>query len=349
MKSRQHILIAPLNWGLGHATRCIPIIDALLERGFKISLASDGRALALLKKEYPDLATFELPGYEVRYFGNSMTWSIARQLPKIALAVFKEKKAIRKIVESQGIDLIISDNRYGCRSSLCKNIFISHQINIAIPYQHLENLVNKINHYFIKLFDECWIPDFAGTKSLAGKLSNTQLPYQHVGPLSRFKKSTLKKEYDVIAVLSGPEPQRSILEEKIITQLQQVNIKALIVQGKTETLEQREINHQIKIVSFLTSRALNEAILKSEIVIARSGYSTIMDLVALGKKAILIPTPGQTEQEYLAKRLMKQQRFYFQQQDALDLKTALEQADKFIPCTLDSTRQNLLEEVLNKL
>jgi len=237
LKSRQHILIAPLNWGLGHATRCIPIIDALLERGFKISLASDGRALALLKKEYPDLATFELPGYEVRYFGNSMT----------------------------------------------------------------------------------------------------------------FKKSTLKKEYDVIAVLSGPEPQRSILEEKIITQLQQVNIKALIVQGKTETLEQREINHQIKIVSFLTSRALNEAILKSEIVIARSGYSTIMDLVALGKKAILIPTPGQTEQEYLAKRLMKQQRFYFQQQDALDLKTALEQADKFIPCTLDSTRQNLLEEVLNKL
>lgn len=324
LNQQKRILVAPLNWGLGHASRCIPIIENLVQLGAAVMLASDGRALALLKKEFPQLPAFELPGYDVRYEGNSMVWNIATQLPKISRAIYNEKKVIKQLITSHKIDMIISDNRYGCRSSRCENIFITHQINIAIPNLSLGLIVNKINHHFINYFDQVWIPDFEGKNSLAGKLSSTKKSYTYIGSLSRFKRKKVEKIYDLIVVLSGPEPQRSILETKIIAQLKTLAIKAVIVQGKTERQETTMLNDQLKIISFLTSKALNEMILQSNIVIARSGYSTIMDLVALGKKAILVPTPGQTEQEYLAERLLEQGRFYFQTQDQLNIKKALE-------------------------
>ena len=323
MNQKPCILITPLNWGLGHATRCIPIINSLVESGIKVCLASDGRALSLLKEEYPGLTAYELPGYNVRYEQTGMIWNIAKQLPKISRAILAERKAVKKIVKAKSVDVIISDNRYGCRSKQTKNIFITHQINIAIPNRRLEIISNKINHHFINLFDECWIPDFEGEESLAGKLSDTSADHQYIGPLSRFQYAGLKKEHDLIAVLSGPEPQRSILEKKIIEQLKELPLKSLIVQGKTEIMQRSNLSENLSLVSFLTSRDLNEAILKSELVIARSGYSTIMDLVALQKKAILIPTPGQTEQEYLAARLSAQKIFYCQEQEELDIKKAL--------------------------
>jgi uncharacterized protein (TIGR00661 family) len=343
------ILITPLNWGLGHATRCIPIIDKLIELGAEVLLASDGRALSLLEKEYPDLETFKLPGYEVRYEGAGMIWNIAKQLPKISRAILAERKVIKEIVKEENIDIIISDNRYGCRNKLTKNIFITHQINIAIPNRRLEIITNKINYHLINLFDKCWIPDFEGNQSIAGNLSKSEADHLYIGPLSRFVFKTSIKEYDLIAVLSGPEPQRSILEEKIIAQLKLLNIKTLIVQGKTEKSKQVDITKNIRIVSFLTSRDLNAAILKSDIVLARSGYSTIMDLAALRKKAILIPTPGQTEQEYLAKRLSEQHIFFSQKQEDFDLKLALKESDKFSGFQSLEQNQNLLDKTLHNL
>lgn len=323
MSKALRILVAPLNWGLGHATRCIPIIDQLIELGAEVMLASDGRALSLLEKEYPDLMTFELPGYNIRYHKQRMILNIARQLPKITKAIHLEKKVIKKLVKHANIDVIISDNRFGCRSKTTRNIFITHQINIAVPNRFLEKMTNQINNYFIQQFDECWIPDFKGAHSLAGKLSESNAGHLYIGPLSRFEFRESDKEYDLIAVLSGPEPQRSILEEKVISQLEKLEIKALIVQGKTEKLRQQDLSKNIRIVSYLTTHLLNEAILKSEILLARAGYSTIMDLVFLQKNAILIPTPGQTEQEYLADRLADQGVFYTQKQEELDIEKAL--------------------------
>jgi uncharacterized protein (TIGR00661 family) len=349
LNRKPRILISPLNWGLGHATRCIPIIDTLIELGAEVFLASDGRALALLEKEYPDLVAFPLPGYNVRYEGTGMIWNVAKQLPKISRAILAERKAINKIVKKEKIEIIISDNRYGCRNKQTKNIFITHQINIAIPNRRLEIITNKINYHFINLFDECWIPDFEGTQSLAGKLSETKADHLYIGPLSRFEFKESKKEYDLIAVLSGPEPQRSILEEKIIGQLKNLDIKTLIVQGKTEKKEEVDITKNIRMVSFLTSRDLNAAILKSDIVLARSGYSTIMDLAALRKKAILIPTPGQTEQEYLAERLSAKQLFYHQKQEDFDLKSALKESEKFLGFEALNLKQNLLQKALHAL
>lgn len=349
MEKVPNILITPLNWGLGHATRCIPIIHALIRLGANIFLASDGRALALLKKEFPDIPAFELPGYKVRYDSASMVRNIALQLPKISSAIYKEKKKVKQIVQTEQIDIIISDNRYGCRNKYCKNIFISHQINIAIPNRRLEIITNKINHHFINFFDECWIPDFAGTSAIAGKLSQTDKAYEYLGPLSRFHYQELPKEYDIIAVLSGPEPQRSFFEKKIIQQLKPLSLKALIVQGKTEKIERVKLSEHLSMVSYLTSDALNLAMLKSSIIIARSGYSTIMDLVVLGKPAILIPTPGQTEQEYLAARLHQKGLFYTHTQKALELKKALKVIKNFNGYSTANTNFSLIDFLEKKL
>lgn len=324
MKKIKRILVTPLNWGLGHATRCMPIIDQMLKMGHEVILASDGRSLALLNAEYPNLKCFRLPAYDIRYDGRGMIWTIGRQLPKISKAVFLERKAVSQIVNAEKIDVIISDNRYGCRNRRTKNIFITHQINISIPNRVLEIVTNKINHQFIRRFDECWVPDIAGPDSLAGKLSESELDIQYIGPLSRFQKYNCPIEYDLIAVLSGPEPQRTKLEEIIIEQVLQSSLRVLIVQGKTEAIEDRQLSKSVRMVSFMKAKALNEAILKSRLVLARSGYSTIMDLAVLGKQAILVPTPGQTEQEYLSDRLMKAGFFYSQNQNELNLEKAME-------------------------
>lgn len=349
MKKPLRILIAPLNWGLGHATRCIPIINELCAMGMDVLLASDGRSLALLREEYPDLPSFELPGYNVKYKGSSMTWNIARQLPKISAAIFAERKKVKQLVSTHGIDIIISDNRYGCRNKACKNIFISHQINLAIPNPGLEILTNEINQQFINRFDECWIPDFEGAKSLAGKLSDGRPKDRYIGPLSRFQIKEVDKQYDIIVVLSGPEPQRTILEEKLIHQLSGIDRKILLVQGKTEEYKETLLTENISVISFLPAKSLNEAILASDLIIARSGYSTIMDLVALHKKAILIPTPGQTEQEYLAERLMSQKFFFCQNQDELNLSEALEKVEQYAGFQNISLPATLLQETLHNL
>ena len=325
MKRPKRILVAPLNWGLGHASRCIPIINELLQKEFEVILASDGRSLQLLQKEFPKLQTIELPPYDIQYSTENMVFNIACQIPKILFAVWKENRLIKKIAKKEKINIIISDNRYGCKNDQTKNIFITHQVNIIIPFKPLEWITNKINHFLINQFDECWIPDFKGEKSLAGRLSKSDQikNVKYLGLLSRMIKINTHKKYDIIAVISGPEPQRTKFEELIIKELKPVEKKCLIIQGITNVEKHFQINDNIEVISYLNSKGLNVAIESSELVICRSGYSSIMDLMALGKKAILVPTPGQTEQEYLAERLINQGNFQTQNQRSFSIQNAI--------------------------
>lgn len=335
MKINKNILIAPLNWGLGHATRCIPIIRELLRYPFiTVLLASDGRALKLLRQEFPTLIALELPAYQIHYRSTNMIWNIAGQVPKILRAIYQERQVIKQLVKDYEIDLIISDNRYGCYHPAVRSIFMTHQINLRIPFRPLEYLTNIFNHLWLKKFETVWIPDYEGKTNLAGSLSRSAGLEEvvYLGALSRFIKKNTPIKYDVTVVLSGPEPQRSILEQKIIEQAQNLPYQFLLVQGKTEIQQHFFIKKNVEVHSFLNSVALNEAILASKIVVARSGYSTLMDLMVLGKKAIFIPTPGQTEQEYLAATCqqinvstdLKSRQFYSQSQAALDLEEALQ-------------------------
>lgn len=323
MNASKNILVAVLNWGLGHATRCIPIINELERQGANVILASDGDALLLLQQEYPHLKTVELPPYNIHYKGNNMFLNIAPQVPKILKAIRLERKKLDSIIEEYKITTIISDNRYGMYHNAVFSVFLTHQLNIQIPNKWVESMVAKYNHYFIQKFDQCWVPDHASEPSLAGDLAhNTPLKNVHyLGPLSRMSKLSKKiKKQDVIVVLSGPEPQRTYLEEKIIAQAKLLPYHFLIVGGKPKTMEKKTLAFNIQWQSFMDARHLQTAISESDVVIARSGYSTVMDLVAMGcSKVLLVPTPGQSEQEYLATRLAKKGFCITENQDALDL------------------------------
>lgn len=344
------ILITPLNWGLGHATRCMPIIDALLEKGCEVIIGTDGRALHLLEKEYPTLEIIELPAYDISYRSNNMMRNIAPQLFKILKVIRKENIAVQKIVTEKGIDAIISDNRYGCYSKNVHSIFMTHQLNIKIPNRLVESGVAFFNQQLIQQFDECWIPDFEDeNNSLSGHLSHQHgmKKVTYLGGLSRFKYFETIKQYDILIILSGPEPQRTYLEEKLLKQAKSLNAKTLFVKGKTEENPEPQISGNVTILPFLTAKALNQAILESEIIITRSGYSTIMDLAALGSKAVLIPTPGQTEQEYLADYFHKKRIFHTQSQDDFDLEQALMESQGFTGIKMQDS--NALLEAINQL
>ena len=337
MNRPKRILVAVLNWGLGHATRCIPIIQKLQAAGAKVFLASDGNALQLLEKEFPKLYCYELPSYGIRYPSKNMIWNMALQSPKMMRAILVEQRAVSTFVKQHNINIIISDNRYGCIHANCHNIFMTHQINLIIPNPTLQMLINSINNKLINRFDECWVPDWAGEENISGKLSHCTDRYnlKFIGPLSRMKRAatnsiSTEKIKNVIAVLSGPEPQRSYLEAQILAKAESLNdYKFLVVSGKVNAKQKTDLPAHIKHQPYLTSQALNDAIHKSDVIISRAGYSTIMDLVQLQKPAILVPTPGQTEQEYLAERFYKKKIFYTQNQDELDLRLALEEVQNY--------------------
>jgi len=332
------ILISPLNWGLGHAARCIPLIQAFIKNGAEVFIASDGGALQLLKKEFPKLKFFEIPGYNIDYAGKNATLTILRQSAKILKAVFREHEATEKIVEEANIDLVISDNRFGCFSKNCKSIFLTHQLNIISPNKILDKPVNLVNHTLMNNFDEIWVPDFHGKENLSGKLSHNfkSKKIRFIGPLSRMKKNDLGKKFDVIAVLSGPEPERTNFERKIFEQAIKMPQRFLVVRGMPERWEFFNLTENVEAVSFFTTNALNKAIANSDVLLSRSGYSTIMDLWKLEKPAILVPTPRQTEQEYLAEKFLKEGLYYAQKQNEFDLEKALEEVKNF--AGFDSSR-----------
>lgn len=332
MATKPRILVAPLDWGLGHAARCVPLIEESIRQGAEPVLASAGRAYAYLKAEFPGLELIELPAYNIRYYSGNMYWNMARQAPKLLRAAWREHRQLQRLVCQRKIDAVISDNRFGCFSSLVPCVFITHQLNIQVPAPPLRWLANRLNHWFIRRYDECWIPDRAGAESLAGELSRPHRrgsPSEcHIGLLSRLRPVEEEKEYDILALLSGPEPQRTRLEAMLIRQLKELPHKVLLVQGRTEREGRCQPATHIEVVSYLKAAELQSAVNRSTLVICRSGYSTLMDLAAMGKKALLIPTPGQTEQEYLARRMMELGYCPFQQQDNIflerDIREALE-------------------------
>jgi len=305
---KKRILVAPLNWGLGHATRCIPIINALLRYNYIPIIASDGIALDLLKKEFPKLTFDKLPSYNVTYSKKAslFKWKLLIDSPKLLNAINEEKKATKLLIEKHNIDGIISDNRLGISSKKVPSVFITHQLNVLSGSTTW--LSTKIHQKIIRKFNECWVPDNKHTPNLSGKLGhveNTSLPVKYLGPLSRFKKSKQLNNYKLMVLLSGPEPQRSLLEEKLLNELKSFNAPILFVRGVIEEKESiTKIDH-FTIYNFMKSEDLCLAINTSEVILSRSGYTTVMDLAKIGKKAFFIPTPGQFEQEYLAKMLDK--------------------------------------------
>ncbi|WP_298391788.1 glycosyltransferase [Flavobacterium sp.] len=318
----KNILVAPLNWGLGHATRCIPIIRELEKNGFTPILASDGVALALLKKEFPHLTALELPSYNIEYAkkGENFKWKLIKNSPKTISAILTEKQLVKKWIKEHQLIGIISDNRLGVHSKKVSSVFMTHQLTVLSGKTTW--ISSKLHQFFIKKFNECWVPDVNDIPNLTGKLGhlkNANLNIKYIGVLSRLEKKVVEKKYDLMILLSGPEPQRTILEEKLIKEIKNTDKKIVFVKGKVEKEQKLEQIENVSYYNFMQSEALEKTFNESEIVLCRSGYTTVMDLCKLEKKAFFIPTPGQFEQEYLAKKYKKEGLVPYSRQDRFKL------------------------------
>ena len=319
------LLIAPLNWGLGHTTRCIPIIRYLLQKNCQIWVAGNEEQLRLLLEEFPSINFIQLQGYKISYPANRSSFSlkIFTQIPGLLQSIASENRWLAKMQQKFQWDLLISDNRYGLHHPGLLTIFITHQLAIRSGINRLtDNLLRRINYHFINRFKECWIPDYESRLSLAGSLSHpAHLPgnEKYIGPLSRFTYTGNENASDLLVSISGPEPQRSIFEKIVLNQVSKIGGTVIIVRGKPGVESLPAVSKNVIIYNHLTGNELQTRIAGASIVLARSGYSTIMDLVMMQKKAILVPTPGQTEQEYLGAHLSKHKMFYVVEQDQLDL------------------------------
>jgi len=303
----KRVLVAPLDWGLGHATRSIPVVREAMKQDCDVLLAGSGDSLDLLRDEFPALPFVSLPPYAPVYSNSSrLMLKLAQQFRRFQTTIRKEHQRTEEIVKEHAIDLIISDNRYGCWSQGVRSIFICHQVNLLLPsaFSWLSPAVNSLHRSYMGGFDLCWIPDWRGEQSLAGGLSQeSKLPAVYIGPLSRFDcPSYEEKTYDLTFILSGPEPQRTLFEKKIIGLVNTSNLRVCLVRGSEE--EAKEIaNPRITQVGRVNSARIRQIIASSELMVMRPGYSTIMDLQFTGGRVVFVPTPGQPEQEYLANRL----------------------------------------------
>jgi len=346
LSSNKRILVAPLDWGLGHISRCIPLIEKLLEKNHTVITCGNNESKQLFKEHFPKLQHVLISGYNAKYSKrNNQALSMIIQTPKFIYKIINEKRIAQELANKLNLDIIISDNRFGFRSIKTTNIFLSHQIHIQGP-SILKPILHKINSRFINQFDNCWIPDFNETDSLSGELSkNPGLKnYSFIGPLSRFKKpiETKTQKYKYLAILSGPEPQRTIFENIILKEFSELNETCAIIGGKPGGKEfaKENINYypHLKTGNFL------EIVSHSEFIICRSGYSNIMDLSVLNKRAILVPTPGQTEQEYLAKYHSKKSSINWVKQKEFNLKGINEFGKLTVP-----KMKPLLKKEFNKI
>ncbi len=341
---KKKVIVCPLDWGLGHSSRMIPVIHRYLKSDCHVILGGSGKSGDLLKATFPELSFISIASHVVRYNGGGK-WLVPLlvfRLPGMILSVIKEHRLIRNIVEKHRVDVVVSDNRYGLFCKLAHCIFVTHQVSPLLPplWQWAEYPVYRVIRMLIHRFDECWIPDIADQEmSLSGKLSHRfKLPRNasYIGILSRFEMlptealPELAEKYELVFVLSGPEPQLGIFFKMALDLALRIHKKTMIIAGfhkesRSVCLAEEGI---ITVAPHLGVLHFRQILLHARTIICRSGYSGIMDLVTLGKTALLVPTPGQPEQEYLAEYLSRQGYFTRVHQDELSEKALMKYMDE---------------------
>ena len=304
-----------------------------------VTIAADGAQKKLLQYYFPSTTYVTIPKYNIRYSKKAWWLPIVLffQLPKIAIAIYKEHRWLQAHVTA--FDQVISDNRYGLYNSRLKTIFVTHQLHVKAPFKWIETIIQKTQYYFINKFSECWVPDTLDYPGFAADLSHPDLmpniPVTYIGPLSQF--SVLQKasttapltKYTYCFLLSGPEPQRTVLQNIIESGAARLHEPSILIEGRPSDLPNHyQINETLTKLRYARGQDLLDIIMQSEYIVCRSGYSTLMELLPLHKKMILIPTPGQTEQVYLAESLASRQMAVKIDQASFDLKTLNEKADK---------------------
>lgn len=367
MSSPLKILIAPLDWGLGHTTRCLPIIDLLLREGHSVTFAAPQKILDFVATTFPEIRKLQLAGYQIEYSKSRtfFTGKIIFQIPKILRAIHREHQWLRQLVAEEHFDLIISDNRYGLHHAALPCIIMTHQLMIKSGWGKLiDRQLQKLHYRLLEQFKTCWVVDVSRKNNLSGELAHPQqLPanVEYIGilsqmtlfpPLENFQK-TQKTIPEILVLLSGPEPMRSQLEATLLPQCDALknqyhfNFVAGNIHQQSENFSDNSGFHYF---SKRSAKELASLLHSADLVICRSGYSTLMDLAALGKKALLIPTPGQTEQEYLALHLHRKYDTVFVKQSKIsldkDIPLALAQKAFALPATTPTTLKKAIDKVM---
>jgi hypothetical protein len=334
------VLIAPLDWGLGHATRCVPIIREFISRGCEVIIAADGKQQFILREEFPALRFLQLPGYRVSYGKNAIHtfWKLFLQVPRLLTVVRKEHKWLEEFLKINTVDLIVSDNRFGFYSKEVTSIFITHQLLIKTSLgRFADEQLQRLNYKLIGRFSACWVPDFNSGNSLAGELSHPRkmpsVPVSYLGTLSRLSYPLgIDPSYELLIILSGPEPSRTLFENELIRQLWGTKIQTVLIRGLPGSdCSEVSAPEWVSVKSYADSQTLGGLIDGAKYIICRSGYSSVMDLVSRCRTCIFVPTPGQPEQIYLAGYLQSRKYCLAYPQKQFLLRDSLLAAASFTP------------------
>ena len=347
------LLFGVLDWGLGHAARSVPLLQFFQNNGWIIHIAATGAPRKLLLDALPEAHFHTPPAYRIHYGQKDkfLLFNILKQVPRLLKTVDNEQHWVEERVLELGINLVISDNRYGFYSTRITSWMLTHQLAPTSGFGKLaDKIVQKIHFTFLNKFNRCLVPDVAENPGIAGKLSHpSYLPpaTSYLGLLSRFPSPTLElPTLEVLVLLSGPEPSRTIFEQQLLPALRSFNGRFLLVRGLPESTNNTENN----VMNYADIPTLQTLIAKAALVICRSGYTSVMDLIRLQKKALLVPTPGQTEQEYLAVHLEAEGYFPYLRQADFSLEKALAKAAafKYRPVTADFEQyKTVLTSLLN--
>ena len=339
---QKSVCIAPLDWGLGHATRCITLIRALESLQYKIYIATEGKHEAILKEAFPTATFLKLRGYRIWYTKQRalLIPGIIIQIPKIISAVFGEYKWLKKTANKYPFDLVISDNRFGFFHRKIKSVFITHQLELQTPFSWSTRLNQLITYGILKNYAACWVADMQPPHNLSGVLANPKykpsIPIWYMNCLSRLHVDQPTSEEqekletnEFLGIVSGPEPQRTLLENIFWEQGNDIGAPFVVVAGLPDNKDYNKKSKTGNLYPHLNGKSLAEEIKQAKYIICRGGYTTLMELIPFNKKLILVPTPGQTEQEYLAQYWQDKNWAITFSQNEFNLKTAIEKASQF--------------------
>jgi len=296
----KRILIAVLNWGLGHLMRSIPLIKQLQSQGNQVILAVSEEQKKFFQAELTAVEYLHLAAYPFHFRGKgNFGTDLMLQFFTLHRALKKERKALKNWVEEKVIDCVISDQRLGFYNKKVRSILVSHQLKLALPWY--QKLFQVYYSYYLKKFDTIWVPDFPDLeKRLSGKLSESKMKNcLFIGPLSRFQKQTAVKKYAFGALISGPPPYSHQLLQLVVEKFRKTGKPCFVLSSIADSKRM----DGVELISYTSTADANELLQSACFLVSRSGYSSIMDFTFLEEKAILIPTPGQYEQVYLAEHL----------------------------------------------
>ncbi len=351
------VFFAVLNMGLGHATRSLPLIREFHNRRWRIFIGSSGRSLEFLRQEISSANFVELPDYNLTYSRRGVNIAgLLLRVPSVLAAIAREHEITERLIAENNIELVISDHRYGCYSETVPSHFISHQLRFIAPrfFRPFEFIGERFNQHYHRKYSSVIVPDVLSTSEgwLSGRLSRKigSGNYNYPGILSSISaKPDSLQDIDVLISISGPEPQRSLLEHLVRSQLPELSGKIIVTLGVPESDVVEKISEDVTIYQHLPRLEMEDVFNRSRLVVTRSGYSTLMELAELEKRALLIPTPGQTEQVYLANRLREKGQFYSVEQRYLNLKNDIVQALRFPGISRNLSTAQTVKDVIEIL